>query len=399
MKVRFVTLGCKVNAEETQQLREGLLRAGFVPAKEDEKADLTVVNTCSVTHLSDAKSRRSIEAAKREGGYVVVLGCYVTLHKDKMEGVDLYLDSENKEKALGRILEIFSLKRPMKLPEVEYHPRTRTYLKVQDGCDSFCSYCIIPFARGRARSVAEEEILSLASRRIEEGFQELVLTGINLSRYGEDTGSSLLELIEKLAAFSPSRIRLGSIEQGIITDEFLQKVSGVRGFCDHFHLSLQSGSEKILRDMNRKYTPDEYEEKVHLIRGYFPKAAITTDIIVGFPTESEYEFMESMEFVRRIGFACVHVFAYSRREGTQAAKLPDLDPQIKKRRSARLRACARQEQEKYLDSFVGEEVDVLFEDRGGLTPQYARVEVDFPPPAGMIERRKIIRREGLILKG
>ncbi len=398
MTVRFVTLGCKVNAEETQQLREGLLQAGFVPALPEEKADLIVVNTCSVTHLSDAKSRRSIEAAKREGGFVAALGCYVTLHEEKIEGVDLCLDSESKGEALGRILEAFSLSSPEQESQAQMHPRTRTYIKVQDGCDSYCSYCIIPYARGCARSMPEEEILRMVATRIAEGFKEVVLTGIHLSSYGKDTGSSLRELITKVSELSPERIRLGSLEQGIITEEFLETVSKVPGFCDHFHLSLQSGSEKVLKDMNRKYTPEEYEEKVHLIRRVFPDAAITTDIIVGFPTEGEKEFLESVDFVRRIGFASVHVFAYSRREGTVAAKLPDLDPQVKKKRSARLRQVVQKEQEKYLERFIGREVQVLFEDHGGLTPQYARVEVAFAPSSGTIQVRKVLRRDGLVLR-
>lgn len=398
MTVRFVTLGCKVNAEETQQLREGLMLAGFMPALPEERADLTVVNTCSVTHLSDAKSRRSIEAAKREGGFVAVLGCYVSIHEERIEGVDLCLDSEHKGEALERILDAFSLDVPDRIPTAEMHPRTRTYIKVQDGCDSYCSYCIIPYARGCARSEPEQEILRTVAMRLEEGFKEVVLTGIHLSSYGRDTGSSLEELIVKISELSPERIRLGSLEQGIITASFLETLQKVPSFCDHFHLSLQSGSEKVLRDMNRKYTPEEYEKKVQLIREYFPQAAITTDIIVGFPTEGDREFEETISFVRRIGFASVHVFSYSRREGTEAAKLADLDARIKKRRSAKLRQVVQEEQEKYLDTFVGKEVSVLFEDHGGLTPQYARVEVAFPPEAGTIQKRKVLRREGLLLK-
>lgn len=398
MKVRFVTLGCKVNAQETQRLREGLLTAGFTPAPESEKADLIVVNTCSVTHLSDAKSRRSIEAAKREGGYVAVLGCYVTLQEERPAGVDLWLGSEEKGEALDSILQAFGLESTEVDSRAEFHPRTRAFIKVQDGCDSYCSYCIIPYARGPARSLSEEEILEEVDLRLQEGVQELVLTGIHLSSYGKDMGTSLIELIQKVAEKGAARIRLGSLEQSIITREFLKCLQEIPAFCPHFHLSLQSGSAKVLREMNRKYSPQEYAEKVRLIRAVFPHAAITTDIIVGFPTETEEDFEETMRFVKEIGFSQLHVFAFSKREGTEAAKMNDLPPQVKKERSARLRKTAQALQEAFLDRFIGEEVEILFEDNGGVTREYLRVEVSLPPKAGTIQRRSVHRRVGTSLR-
>ena len=386
MKAAFLTLGCKVNYYETEKIMEQFRLRGYEVVEFSEPADIYIINTCTVTNMADRKSRQMIHRAKRKNpdSLVVAVGCYVESGKEvleKDEAVDAAFSNKDKEKLADLIIERFHLmagERAKEQPEEMDHVkhRTRAYLKVQDGCNQFCTYCMIPYVRGRGvlKSMpvdkALEEIKGLAAK----GYREVVLTGIHLSSYGVDwqkeknfvklKGQMLLELIREAAKVPGiERIRLGSLEPRIIVEEFLRPLSEITEFCPHFHLSLQSGSRGVLQRMNRHYTPEEYEEKVKLIRQYFERPAITTDVIAGFPGETEEEFLETREFLQRIGLADIHVFPYSPRTGTKAAAMKDqVPPEVKKQRTEILAEDTRGYREAYSRQFFREEEEILFED-------------------------------------
>lgn len=390
MTIKFINLGCKVNLHETERLRRACYEAGFSLAEENEKADLVVINSCTVTHMSDRKSRQKISQAKREGAKVVVMGCYVDIHEEI--DADLLIPNEEKNEALEKILELVAYE-TWEQKGFSYD-KTRAFLKVQDGCNQFCSYCIIPYARGRAKSYSYEAIRHEIMDLLEHGFKEIVLTGINLSSFGKEwnqgLGDLLLEIKELLGE---TRLRLGSLEPHVITEEFLEITKMIPGFCPQFHLSLQSGSETVLKRMNRHYTPDEYSERVNLIRNVYPEAAITTDIIVGFPEETEEEFKETLDFVKKINFSHIHIFSYSPRQGTPAAKRIDLHPEVKKRRNKELHDLAAKLKEEYLDQFVGKEVEVLFEEGSqGLSREYIQVFSEDDKEVNTVERLTVKKR-------
>lgn len=391
MRIKFINLGCKVNLNETEGLKKACFEEGYDVVGEKEPADLIVINSCSVTHISDRKSRQKISQAKREKALLAVMGCYVDLNEEIT--ADLLIPNDSKDKALELIKEL--LGKPARPREGYEYDKTRAFLKVQDGCDQFCSYCIIPYARGRARSYSIERIKKELSTYIEDGFKEIVLTGINLSFYGKDTLSSLGELITEIEPLlGPRRLRLGSLEPHVITEDFLQICSNLPGFCPHFHLSLQSGSDGVLKRMNRHYSAADFKKRVGLLRRYFPLAAITTDIIVGFPEESQEEFEETMAFVEDIEFSHIHVFSYSPREGTPAAKKLDHHPEIKKIRSEKLRQLAQENKEKYLDAFLGKEVEVLFEEgSSGLSREYIQCYSESRKENNSLEKLRVKRRE------
>ncbi|MDY2725996.1 MAG: tRNA (N(6)-L-threonylcarbamoyladenosine(37)-C(2))-methylthiotransferase MtaB, partial [Anaerostipes faecalis] len=336
-KAAIVTLGCKVNQYETDAMWGMLLEAGVVMVSPKEAADIYIVNTCSVTNMAERKSRQMLHRAKKMNPDVVVVavGCYAQVGKDELSkdtNIDLIIGN-NKKKELVHILESYAPER-IQSPEVldiakdrEYeslhidhlNDHTRAYIKVQDGCNQFCSYCIIPYARGRVRSRSQEEILEEISQLCENGCQEFVITGIHVTSYGVDIGNtSLIDLLEAISEISQvKRIRLGSLEPGFITPEVVKRLSKIQSFCPHFHLSLQSGCDATLKRMNRKYTTQEIRQKCKLIRQYFDNPALTTDIIVGFPGETEEEFQQTRDFLEEINLYEMHIFKYSIRKGTK----------------------------------------------------------------------------------
>ena len=377
-KVALHNLGCKVNAYETEAMQEMLEKNGYEIVPFKEGADIYIINTCTVTNMADRKSRQMLHRAKKlnPNALVVATGCYVQAKENSGE-VDECIDviiGNNKKKDLIEILEQHIQKavidinhtkeyEEMHLSKTAEH--TRAYIKVQDGCNQFCTYCIIPFARGRVRSRAKEDVIQEVTDLANNGYKEVVLTGIHLSSYGVDLeDEDLLSLILAVHEVEGiERIRLGSLEPRIITEEFAKTIAGLTKMCPHFHLSLQSGCDETLRRMNRRYTSEEYYEKCQLLRKHFDNPALTTDIIVGFPGETEEEFEKSKAFVDKVDFYETHVFKYSKRQGTKAAVMENQVPeQIKTQRSNVLLELDTRKREQYESNFVGKEVEVLMEE-------------------------------------
>ena len=387
-KAALHNLGCKVNAYETEAMQELLEQAGYEIVPFQEKADVYIINTCTVTNMADRKSRQMLHRARKMNPEAVVAacGCYVQEKPDEAaDCVDIVIGN-NRKKEIVRILEEYENSRdgekkrpgePLKdLVDIghtkEYEElslsrtaeHTRAYIKVQDGCNQFCSYCIIPYARGRVRSRSKAHVLEEVQALAVAGYQEVVLTGIHLSSYGIDNGEDLLSLI--LAVHEVEgirRVRLGSLEPRTITEEFVRTISGLPKMCPHFHLSLQSGCTETLKRMNRRYTAEEYFEKCELLRKYFHEPALTTDVIVGFPGETQEEFEASRAFVDKVDFYETHVFKYSRREGTKAAVMPDQVPEpVKAERSAILLELSKKKQKAYEERLLGTTQEVLIEE-------------------------------------
>lgn len=381
--VALHNLGCKVNAYEMDFMQQMLQEKGYKIVSFDEAADIYIVNTCTVTNIADRKSRQMLHRAKKRNpdAVVVAVGCYVqtgqeTLLKDA--AVDLAVGN-NRKKDLVEILESYLESRTapaidtidiahapyeeMTLKTTAEH--TRAYIKIQDGCNQFCSYCIIPYARGRVRSRLEEDILQEAQVMAQAGYREIVLTGIHISSYGIDRGGSELgRLLEKLSGIEGlERIRLGSLEPGIVTEEFAAAIGALPKVCPHFHLSLQSGSDTVLRRMNRRYDTAGYLEAVETLRRHYGSPAITTDVIVGFPGETEEEFAQTEDFLKRVGFYEMHIFKYSRRQGTRAAAMEgQLTEAEKSVRSERLMTLEREMSRAYREEFLEKTETVLFEE-------------------------------------
>lgn len=382
-KAALHNLGCKVNAYETEAMQEMLEQAGYEIVPFKEGADVYVINTCTVTNIADRKSRQMLHRARKMNpdAIVVAAGCYVQA-QDKNGVVDPCIDivlGNNKKKDLIRALEEYQDAHGMKDVEdisrtKEYESlhltkpgdHTRAYIKVQDGCNQFCTYCIIPYARGRVRSRETEDVLEEVKTLAGNGYKEVVLTGIHLSSYGIDFDGErhLLDLIQAVHGIDGiERIRLGSLEPGIITEEFAKAISELPKMCPHFHLSLQSGCDATLKRMNRRYTSAEYVERCRILRKYFENPALTTDVIVGFPGETEEEFEESRAFVDSIDFYETHIFKYSRREGTKAAVMENqVSEPIKAERSNVLIELGEKKRRAYEESFIGKEVEVLVEE-------------------------------------
>jgi len=376
MKACVFTLGCKMNEVESASVMQGLLSRGWEVTDGLCYADLYLLNTCAVTAEAEKKSRQAVARMRKynPAAPVVVFGCASEKNAEAFRqktGVTLVFGAQNKGKILSLLDEhgIFR-EQETSFCEMPFPARTKTraFLRIQDGCNHFCSYCLIPYLRGRTRSRRAESILSEAEA---SGAKEIVLTGIDISSYA-DGEKDLGDLLLMLSDAAP-RVRLGSLEAGVITEKFLEKAVRAGNVMPHFHLSLQSGSTAVLRAMNRHYTREEYLEKCRLIRAAFPDAAITTDIIVGFPTETEEDFLQSLSMIGEAGLARVHCFPFSRREGTAAAKLPDLSPQIKEERMSRVLPAAAEAERRYAAHFLGKETCVLFETDGGYTPNYIRV--------------------------
>ena len=391
-KAALHNLGCKVNAYETEAMQEMLEKAGYEIVPFKEGADVYVINTCTVTNMADRKSRQMLHKAKKMNpeAIVVAAGCYVQAKKED-EPVDPSIDiviGNNKKKDLIEILNEYerehksgNLKEDEPLMEVidinhtnEYEElelsttteHTRAYIKVQDGCNQFCSYCIIPYARGRVRSRDIYEVVEEVKRLVNEGYKEVVLTGIHLSSYGVDLDKDvdLLALIEAVNMVDGlKRIRLGSLEPRIVTEEFAKRISEMPKMCPHFHLSMQSGCDETLKRMNRRYTSDEFYEKCVLLRKYFDNPALTTDVIVGFPGETEEEFNKSYDFIDKVGFYETHVFKYSRRHGTRADKMPNqVKDEIKTKRSDKLIALNKKHMAAFEKAYCNRDVEILVEE-------------------------------------
>lgn len=403
-KVALHNLGCKVNSYETEAMQELLEQNGFEIVPFKEGADIYIINTCTVTNMADRKSRQMLHKAKKmnPNAIVVAAGCYVQVKDDaeKDDSIDLVIGN-NKKHELIEILKNYEDKTEDKvvidinktneyenLQVTKTSEHTRAYLKVQDGCNQFCSYCIIPYARGRIRSNAMEDVITEAKGLAANGYKEVVLTGIHLSSYGVDMSGQeeLLQLIEAVHEVEGiERIRLGSLEPRIVTETFAKRTADLPKMCGHFHLSLQSGCDETLKRMNRKYTTQEYENACELLRKYYKLVMLTTDIIVGFPGETEEEYQVTKEFVERIGFYETHVFKYSKREGTKAATMKDQVPeQIKSVRSNELIECNRKKQEELKETLKGKMVSVLLEEQitieeevyfSGYTKEYVKVAV------------------------
>ena len=419
-KAALHNLGCKVNAYETEAMQEMLEKAGYEIVPFREGADVYIINTCTVTNIADRKSRQMLHRARKMNpdAVVVAAGCYVQAQNTR-ENTDPCIDivlGNNHKKDLIKVLEEYEAKKAAQkesadaaeksdvrkniqdIEEIgqtkEYEKlhltkpgeHTRAYIKVQDGCNQFCTYCIIPYVRGRVRSRTVEDVLDEVRTLAGNGYQEVVLTGIHLSSYGIDFDGNrhLLSLIQAVHQIEGiRRIRLGSLEPGIITDEFARALSDLPKMCPHFHLSLQSGCDDTLKRMNRRYTSEEYYEKCCILRRYFDNPALTTDVIVGFPGETEEEFQKSRDFVDKVNFYETHIFKYSRREGTRAAAMENqVSEQEKARRSAVLIELGEKKRKAYEQSFLRKEVEVLVEEEAviegrpmqtGHTKEYIRI--------------------------
>lgn len=403
-KAALHNLGCKVNAYETEAMQHLLEEAGYEIVPFTQKADVYVINTCSVTNMADRKSRQMLHKAKKNNpdSIVVATGCYVqTSEKEVLNdlSVDIVIGNDRKHD-LVRLLDEYSLDsvndtvddindgkhdfEELFIDQTKEH--TRAFIKVQDGCNQFCSYCIIPYARGRVRSRRFENVIAEVERLAANGFKEVVLTGIHLSSYGVDfeEATGLLELIQAVNAVKGiERIRLGSLEPKIVTEHFASELSKLDKICPHFHLSLQSGCDATLKRMNRKYTTKEYERGCELLRKYFVHPAITTDVIVGFPGETEEEFEQTKAYLEHIHFYEMHIFKYSKRKGTRAAVMPDqIDEQIKAARSEKLIALGHDMSKEFRKFYIGKNEEVLFEEKAvigdkeyfvGYTKEYVKV--------------------------
>ncbi len=407
-KAALHNLGCKVNAYETEAMQEMLEGAGYEIVPFKEGADVYIINTCTVTNIADRKSRQMLHRARKMNpdAVVVAAGCYVQAQEGKEPDpcIDIVIGNNHK-KDLIRLLDEYLAERTrhvsVEMEDInhtdEYEAlhltkpgdHTRAYIKVQDGCNQFCTYCIIPYARGRVRSREQEDVIREVEDLAGNGYQEVVLTGIHLSSYGIDFDGErhLLDLIKAVHQVEGIvRIRLGSLEPGIITEDFARELSALPKICPHFHLSLQSGCDTVLKRMNRKYTSGEYYEKCRILRRYFENPALTTDVIVGFPGETEEEFKASCDFVDRVDFYETHIFKYSRREGTKAARMDgQVSEQIKAERSAKMIALNERKKKEYESRFIGKEVEVLVEEdaviRGktvqtGHTKEYMKIALE-----------------------
>ena len=424
MKVAICTLGCKVNQYETQALEQELARRGHELVGFEEAADAYIVNTCSVTAVSDKKSRQMLRQAKRRSPDAVIAacGCYAQTHpedvkkldpdviagtNDRAHFIDLLERAAREKIRIVDVDDVWQRRSFEVLPAGGMANRTRAMLKVEDGCVNFCTYCLIPYARGRVRSLPMDEAAKQVRTLRAEGYREIVVTGIEISSYGADfaDGTSLIDLLEMLAREGGDmRIRLGSLEPRTITEEFCARAARLPQLCPHFHLSMQSGCDATLKRMNRKYDTARFLESCELLRRYFDDPAITTDLITGFPEETEEEFAQTLAFIRRCGFADMHVFPYSIRPGTKAAEMKQVDMPVREERAARAAAAAQEMHEAYLARCVGRSFPVLFErDRqggsAGHAPNYMEVSVPQEGLHNQVKNVKVTQVDGGALRG
>lgn len=384
-KVSFITLGCKVNQYESNAMAQKFINNGYKLVGHDEISDIYVVNTCTVTNMSDRKSRQMLRKVKQlnKNSILVACGCYAQIAKnelEKIQEIDLVLGNSEK-KDIVTYVEEFAKSKSKKIEiedimnkkdfvdfgDISYTEKTRAVIKIQDGCDRFCSYCIIPYARGRVRSRKSESIISEIKNIAKKQIKEIVITGIHIASYGKDFTKNyrLIDLLEEINSIKGiERIRLGSIEPLLITKEFINRLGKLEKVCHHFHLSLQSGCDSTLKRMNRRYTTEQFRNIVGILRGKYDDVILTTDIIVGFPQESEQEFQETCNFLKEINFYKMHIFKYSQRKGTKAAQMyGQIDSNVKEQRSKKLIELSRVNEQKYNKEYIGKEVEVLFEEK------------------------------------
>ena len=379
----YLHCGCKVNQYETNAMMQKMIEAGYKVVDFETKADIYIINTCTVTNMADKKSRQMLRRVKEINpeAILVAVGCYAQVAKEKLEQIpeiDLilginekndivkYVEQASKNTYVSDVLHQTEF---LDFGDVTYTEKTRAVIKVQDGCNQFCSYCIIPYARGRIRSRKPESVIKEITDVAKEGIKEVVITGIHIASYGKDfnTEYRLIDLLEEIQKVNGiQRIRLGSLEPTLITEEFVTRLKKLSKICDHFHLSLQSGCDETLKRMNRKYTTNQFRHVVELLRNAYPEVHLTTDVIVGFPGETEEEFNKTYEFLKEIKFYKMHVFKYSPRSGTVAAKMPNqIDGNIKEERSNKLIELSDENEKEYNQKYIGKEVEVLLEEREG----------------------------------
>lgn len=417
--IAFHTLGCKVNQYDTEAMRESFERAGWTAVDFEAEANAYLINTCTVTGTGDQKSRKLIRRVAREhpDSAIIVAGCLAQREAEallKMDNVALVIGVQRRaevvellQRALreGPINAVSPLKGASfeHLFVTRHEGKTRATMKIQEGCDRYCAYCIIPTVRGPVRSMPLEDVRAEARRLAAAGYPEIVVTGIHLASYGRGTENTLLDAVRAVAE-AALRVRLGSLEPIVVTEAFARGVAGLGRVMPQFHLSMQSGSAGVLKRMRRRYTPEQYMEAVERLRRYMPGCAITTDVLTGFPGETEQEAQETLDFVRAVGFARIHVFPYSRRKGTAADEMPNQVPEaVKRERTAKLLLLGNQLEEKYVSKLVGTRQDVLFEtatgpaEAEGYTGQYVRVRAKARP--GQIRGVNILRCEGTLAYG
>ena len=416
--VAFYTLGCKVNQYETNAMEQQFIQNNYKIVENTEKADIYVINTCTVTNMADRKSRQMLRRVKEinQSAVIVVCGCYAQVAKTELEQipeVDIILGINEKNKIVqiveeylanqSNIIEVADVSKQkefLDFGDVTYTEKNRAVIKVQDGCNMFCSYCLIPYARGRIRSRKIENVVSEIEKIANQGIKEVVITGIHVASYGKDFENENIRLINLLEEINKiegiERIRLSSLEPTIVDEEFAQRLSKLEKICDHFHLSLQSGCDATLKRMNRKYTTAIYKEATEILRKYYPNANFTTDVIVGFPGETDEEFNQTYKFLKEIGFYKMHIFKYSPRKGTVAEKLPDqVDGNIKEERSKKLIELSNNMQNEKNSQYIGKTVKVLFEEYEngyykGHTTNYMVVKVPEKEQDGFIDNIKDI---------
>lgn len=419
MKVKAVTLGCKVNAYESEYILSSFKDRGYEIT--NDVADIYIVNTCSVTNTSDAKSRKVINRLIRENpnSIIVVMGCMIEANKDmEIPGVSLIIGNKDKNKVVDLVEAYLKDKQTKKILYDNFDDtfedmfitnmtsHTRAFVKIQDGCENFCSYCIIPYTRGKQRSKDPDLVIKEIETLVSNGYKEIVLTGIHTGHYGSDLQTTFPDLLKRIVKINGlERLRISSIEITELNDEFFEVLKDNPIIVSHLHIPLQAGSDTVLQAMNRKYLTNYFESKVKKIREIRPDISLTTDVIVGFPGETEEEFQETLDFVSKIKFTKVHVFPYSRRKGTKADTMPNQIPEnIKKERVKRLIALSNKLEKEYLDLFLNKEVEVLIEEEYpdyslGHTGNYLKVKVLKPFKSNELIKVKIIKREDLMLIG
>lgn len=396
MKVKSVCLGCKVNTYENEFIVNEFKKKGYEIVNQDN-ADIYIINTCSVTNTADAKSRKVINRIIRENpkACIVVMGCMIEANKDyQNDGISIILGNKDKSKVVELVEDYLQKKEKVKkiYPDFDkefedmfidsMEGRTRAFVKIQDGCENFCTYCIIPYTRGKCRSKDKDKVLEEIRTLVNNGYKEIVLTGIHTGHYGEDSDISFPKLLSEIVKIPLFRLRISSIEITELNDDFLDVLEKNKVIVDHLHIPLQAGSNHILKLMNRKYDTKYFEDKIKEIRKIRPNISITTDIIVGFPSETEEEFLETCAFAKKIGFSKIHVFPYSRRKGTKADLMPNqIDEKIKKERVTRLMQISDELEREYLDKFINQKIEVLIEKTSdnksiGHTSNYIQVEVN-----------------------
>ena len=434
--VAFCTLGCKVNQYETNAMIDQFINKGYTIKEFNEKADIYIINTCTVTNMADRKSRQMLRRVKEinKNALVVACGCYAQVAKEELEKIpeiDLIYGTNEKNKIAeyieeyqktyqkgtevskgnvpnGKVTDVMYQKEFLDFGTTDYTEKTRAVIKVQDGCDRFCSYCIIPYARGHVRSRKIESVVEEVTKIAQKGIKEVVITGIHVASYGKDfkEKKELIDLLEEINKIDGiERIRLGSLEPTLINEDFLERLTKLEKICDHFHLSLQSGCDETLKRMNRRYTTEEFKNTAELLRKAYPNVSLTTDIIVGFPGETEEEFNKTYEFLKDINFYQMHVFKYSPRKGTKAAVMANqIDGKLKEERSNKLIELSHQNEIEHNKKEIGKELEVLWEEQDGEyikghTTNYKVVKIPYKPIENTITKVKIERLENLELIG